>query len=84
MRRSGPILSLQAQLEQAQRHLEQVEKRLDEQILFVERLAANGQATDAAERLLAILIERIGTSTLRRDRLEQIVSHALNRRKATG
>ena len=69
--RENEVPSLRAQLTQAQRHVEQAEKSIEEQILLIERLAADGHNTDAAERLLVTLTEVMEKLTLHRNELER-------------
>ena len=64
-------MSFRVQLTQAQRHVEEAEKGIEEQIVLSERLAADGHNTAAAERLLATLIEILEKLTLHRDELER-------------
>ena len=65
------VPSVEMRLAQAQSDVEEIEKRIDDQIVLIERLAAEGHDTDAAEHLLATLINLMDRLTCHRHALER-------------
>ena len=63
--------SLQVELEQARSHVEQAQKRIEEQVILIERLRSDRHDAAAAERLLATFIDLMGKLTVHRDNLER-------------
>ena len=63
--------SLREQLAQARDHVLVVQKRIEQQTILIDRLRSDGHDVDAAEGLLAILIDLMATVTMHRDQLER-------------
>jgi hypothetical protein len=70
-RRGAKMPSLQAQLLQAHEHVRQAQKRIEEQVILIDRLRSDGHDTQAAERLLTTFIDLMAKLTLHRDELER-------------
>jgi hypothetical protein len=63
--------SFREQLAQAHEHVRQAQKRIEEQIILIDRLRWDGHDTQAAERLLTTFIDLMAKLTLHRDELER-------------
>ena len=65
--------SLTEQLNQARDHVAQAQKRIDEQVVLIERLQADGHDTGTADHLLATYIELMAKLTVYCSDLERKV-----------
>ena len=63
--------SLQVELEQARSHVEEAQRRIEEQVILIERLRSDRHDTAAAERLLATFIDLVAKLTVHRNNLER-------------
>ena len=63
--------SLSLQLDQAREHVRQLERRIVEQTLLIERLRSDRHDTAAAERLMATFLDLMTKLTMHRDTLER-------------
>ena len=63
--------SLREQLAQARDHVSEVQHRIEDQIILIDRLRLDGHDTQAAERLLATFLDLMSKLSLHREELER-------------
>jgi hypothetical protein len=73
--------SLRKQLAEAREHVVQAQKRIEQQVILIDRLRSDGHDTAAAERLLATLIDLMTQLTLHRDKLEREAEYRAQKQK---
>jgi hypothetical protein len=65
------VASIEKLLESANRHLDQAQRRIEEQVIAIERLREKQLDTAGAERLLATYLDVMDTLVLHRDRIAE-------------
>lgn len=63
--------SLREQLAQARDHVAEVQQRIEDQAILIDRLRSDGHDTQAAERLLATFLDLMSKLSLHREELER-------------
>jgi hypothetical protein len=63
------VKSTEEQLEEATRHVNEKQRRIEEQLVLIERLKDGGHDTTEAERLLATYLQVMDTFGHHRDQL---------------